>query len=286
MNQTKQRGSRHSIKFVLFLYTIFGYKFIYYFMYPVTFFYFLIANNVKQSLKDYYAHLNIPFTTQIYFTHLRMFAISMLDRFISKIHPEQYTFEYKNNEVPIDIMSSGVVLIHSHFGGWAASPTGSHVTNKINIVMQESMLADIKALEKDLEIKSNINVIDINKSNIGVSIEIANALMNEEIVAIMADRIANSKAACEVSFLGENAVFNKNPFQVAYKTNKPLLVYFIIWVGIQRYKVEYIEIHMDRNTSESEATMDALQLYVNKYEEIIKLYPTQWFNLYNFWEKK
>jgi len=286
MNQTKQRGSKNSIKLVLFLYNVFGYKFIYYFMYPVTFFYFLIASNVKQSLREYYSHLNITFTSKIYFTHLRMFAISMVDRFISKIHPEHYTFEYKNNEIPIHVMSSGVVLIHSHFGGWAASPIGAHVKNKINIVMQESMLTDIKALEKELEIESNINVIDINKGSIGVSIEIANALMNEEIVAIMADRIANPKAACSVPFLGENAVFNKNPFQVAYKTNKPILVYFIIWIGIQKYKVEYIEIHMDSNTSEAEATMNALQLYVDKYEEMVTLYSTQWFNLYDFWEKK
>jgi len=286
MHQTKQRGSKQSIQLVLHLYHFFGYKFIYYFMYPVTFFYFLIASNVKKSLQNYYKHLNVEFTSQVYYEHLRMFAVSMVDRFISKIHPEHYDFRYENKEVPVKTLLSGGVLVYSHFGGWAASTTGSHVKNKINIVMQEAMLTDIKGLEKKLEIESEVNIIDLDKGMIAVSVEIANALLNDEIVAIMADRVANEKAELEVLFLGEKAKFNKNPFQVAYKVDKPLLAYFIIWIDVQQYKVEYIHIVMDKNKTEADAVMEALETYVKKFEEIVRLYPSQWFNLYNFWEKK
>ena len=286
MQQTKQRGSKQSIQLVLSLYHLFGYRFIYYFMYLVTFFYFLIASNVKKSLQDYYKHLNIKFTSKVYYEHLRMFSVSMVDRFISKIHPEDYDFKYETNEVPVKTLASGGVLIYSHFGGWAASTTGSHVKNKINIVMQESMLTDIKGLEKKLEIESEVNVIDVDKGMIAVSVDIANALLNEEIVAIMADRVSNEKAEVEVLFLGEKATFNKNPFQVAYKVDKPLLAYFIIWTDVQQYKVEYINIIMDKNKTETDAVMEALEAYVEKFEEIVRLYPNQWFNLYDFWEKK
>ena len=48
---TKQRGSGWSIKLAFNLYKLFGYKFIYIIMYPVTFFYFIFASNVKESLK-------------------------------------------------------------------------------------------------------------------------------------------------------------------------------------------------------------------------------------------
>jgi len=286
MHHTKQRGSKQSIKLVLNLYSLFGYKFIYYFMYPVTFFYFLIARNVKESLAAFYKHLNIEFTSRVYYTHLRMFAISMVDRFISKIHPEDYTFSYETAKVPVEKLASGSVLVYSHFGGWGASVSGSHVNNKINIVMQEAMLDDIKSIEEELEIESKVNVIDISEGTIAVSIEIANALMNEEIVAIMADRVANAKAEVEVMFLGEKATFNKNPFQVAYKVDKPILAYFIIWTGLQQYKVEYIHIAMDKSKKEVDAVTEALEIYVKKFEEIVRLYPSQWFNLYNFWEKK
>lgn len=255
-------------------------------MYPVTFFYFLVAKNAKVGLRAYYEHLNIKFTNKVYFNHLRLFAICLVDRFISKIEPQKYTFSYKNREVPVKMLESGAILLYSHFGGWAASSNSAKVDNKINIVMKESMLEGIKKLEDEIDIESNLNVIDLGKGTLAVSIEIANALLNDEVVAIMADRASNTKAECSMMFLGEEAKFNKNPFQVAYKVNKPILVYFIIWVDIQHYKVEYIRIDMDKTKNEEQAISTALEIYVHKLEEIVRTYPNQWFNLYDFWEKK
>ncbi len=286
MENGKQRGSGWSIQLALYLYKLFGYKFLYYLLYPIAFFYFLVAKNAKESLKIYYKNLDIEFNNKIYFEHLRIFAICMVDRFVSKINPENYSFEYDNIEIPIKTLESGTVLVYSHFGGWAASSSGAHVKNKINIVMQEAMLDSIKKLENAIGLKSQINIIDLNQGAIAVSVQIANALMNEEVVTVMADRASNGKAEMEVVFLNKKAKFNKNPFQVAYKTDKPILAYFIILSGIQKYKVEYVKINMDRSKTEDEAVKAALTQYVNKLEEIVRQYPNQWFNFYNFWEKK
>jgi len=286
VTQRTQRGSGWSISLALNIYRVLGYKFLYYFMYPVTFFYFLVAKNAKVGLRAYYRHLNIEFTNKVYFNHLRLFAVCLVDRFISKIDSEQYHFSYDNRDVPVKILESGAILLYSHFGGWAASSNSAKMNNKINIVMKESMLEGIKKLEDKIGTESNLNVIDLDKGTLAVSIEIANALLNDEVVAIMADRASNEKAEYIMPFLGEDAKFNKNPFQVAYKVDKPILVYFIIWVGIQHYKVEYIRIDMDKSKDEEKAIATALTIYVEKLEEIVRTYPNQWFNLYDFWEKK
>ena len=91
---TVQRGSGWSIKLVFTLYKIFGYKFTYFLMFPVTFFYFLFASNVKIALKIYYAKLDIEFSNKIYYKHLFNFAICMVDRFISKYDCKSYNFTY------------------------------------------------------------------------------------------------------------------------------------------------------------------------------------------------
>lgn len=286
MEKGKQRGSGWSIQLALFLYKLFGYKFLYYLLYPITFFYFLVAKNAKEPLKIYYKNLGVEFNNKIYYEHLRIFAICLVDRFTSKINPENYTFEYDNIEIPTKILESGTVLVYSHFGGWAASSSGAHVKNKINIVMQEVMLDGIKQLEKSMGLKSQLNIIDLNQGAIAVSVQIANALMNEEVVTIMADRASNKKAEMEVVFLNKKAAFNKNPFQIAYKTDKPILAYFIILSGMQKYKVEYIKINIDKSKTEEIAVEEALTQYVKKFEEIVKQYPNQWFNFYDFWEKK
>ena len=286
MTQRKQRGSGWSISFALNIYRVLGYKALYYFMYPVSFFYFLVAKNAKVGLRAYYEHLNSEFTNKVYFNHIRLFAVCLVDRFISKMNPKEYRFSYENREVPVKMLESGAILLYSHFGGWAASSNSAKVNNKINIVMKESMLEGIKKLEDKIDTESNLNVIDLDKGTLVVSIEIANALLNNEVVAIMADRASNAKAEYIMPFLGEDAKFNKNPFQVAYKVDKPILVYFIIWVDIQHYKVEYMRIDMDKSKDEEKAIATALTTYVHKLEEIVRAYPNQWFNLYDFWEKK
>ena len=286
MKQTQQRGSAWSIRLAMRLYKLFGYRVVYYAMYPTAFFYFLVASNVKEALRDYYENIGTPFNNRVYFEHLRVFAICLVDRFVSKLDPQSYRFEYENIEIPKKILSSGSILIYSHFGGWAASSSGVHVTNTINLVMQEAMIDGIKRIEDAMEIESQLNIIDVNKGAIHVSIEIANALMNDEVVAIMADRASNRKAEIEIPFFNKTAYFNKNPFQIAYKVDKPILAYFIILTGIQTYKVDYITIEMDRSKKEDEAIREALLIYIKKFEKVIQDYPNQWFNLYKFWEKR
>ena len=251
-------------------------------MYPVTFFYFLVASNVKEALKIYYKHLDIKFTNALYYEHLRIFAITMVDRFITKVDASSYEFVYDDADTPLEIFKHSTILLQSHFGGWASSSNVSRTTNKIHVVMQESMMDSIKAIEESIGIQSNISVIDLNKGTIAVSISIANAMMADEVVAIMGDRASNDKSVIRANFLGEVANFNKNPFQIAYKMAKPILVYFVIYIGIQKYKIEYLRIDLDQEKSESEAIKKALHQYIEKYEDVIQRYPKQWLNFFDF----
>ena len=211
----------------------------------------------------------------------------MVDRFVSKIDAKSYTFEYQDKEKVKSILDNGCILLFSHFGGWASASSNPNTSNKIHIVMKEVLLEGIKKIENSVQEKSNnLNVIDLNSGGISVSIQIANALMNNEIVAIMADRASDTKYEKAMPFLNDTAHFNKNPFQIAYKTNKPILVFFIIFDKMQTYKIEYKHIILDQALSQEEAITVSLNEYVNMYETIVKKYPNQWFNFYNFWEKK
>ncbi|ADG93975.1 acyltransferase [Arcobacter nitrofigilis DSM 7299] len=283
----KQRGSGWSIKLVFNLYKLFGYKFVYFLMYPVSFFYFLLASNVKYSLKKYYKTLGLEFNNWIYFEHLRMFAICLVDRFISKYDSNSYNFIYEEKETILEIMNSKTILLFSHFGGWASSSSNPVTKNRINIVMHEVILDSIKEIENSIEKKlSNIHVIDQSMGQIPVSIEIANAISNNEIIAIMADRPTSDKYKYKTKFFGKDAYFNKNPFKISYKTRTPILCCFVVNTGLQKYKVETIKLNLDFNLKEKEAIEIAIKEYVKLFEDILLKYPNQWFNFYNFWESK
>ncbi|WP_428028710.1 lysophospholipid acyltransferase family protein [Arcobacter sp.] len=282
--QTKQRGSGWSIQLVFNMYKIFGYNFIYYLMYPVTFFYFIFASNVKESLKIYYETLGLKFTNLIYFEHLRMFAICMVDRFISKVSPSDYKYIYDDKEELTDILNSGKILLLSHYGGWATASNTPHIKNKINIVMKEVLLNSIKNIENSIENKNyKVNIIDLNEGGVSSSIKIANALLSDEIVAMMGDRSNEKKYNEKVKFFDKYAGFNKNPFQIAYKLKKPIVIFFVSNIAKQTYEVKYFNIELNFNLKEKEAIDIAIKEYVKLFEDILLKYPNQWFNFYNFW---
>ncbi|WP_428025197.1 lysophospholipid acyltransferase family protein [Arcobacter sp.] len=266
------------------MYKIFGYNFIYYLMYPVTFFYFIFASNVKESLKIYYETLGLKFTNLIYFEHLRMFAICMVDRFISKVSPSDYKYIYDDKEELTDILNSGKILLLSHYGGWATASNTPHIKNKINIVMKEVLLNSIKNIENSIENKNyKVNIIDLNEGGVSSSIKIANALLSDEIVAMMGDRSNEKKYNEKVKFFDKYAGFNKNPFQIAYKLKKPIVIFFVSNIAKQTYEVKYFNIELNFNLKEKEAIDIAIKEYVKLFEDILLKYPNQWFNFYNFW---
>lgn len=283
---TKQRGSGWSIKLVFTFYTLFGYTFIYYLMYPVTFFYFLVAGNVKEALRDYYHHINKPFNNRVYFEHLRHFAITMCDRFVSKVSPKDYSFEVVNENELLHHLHGGGILLLSHFGGWS-SAGNCFEGFKINIVMHEVLLQAIQEIEGRVPTaQNNLHVIDLAKGGIFVSLEIAAALLRHEIVAMMGDRATEAKHEQAITFFGEKAAFNKNPFYLAYKTEKPLIALGVAYQKPQCYTIDFLHITMNKQNHPDEEIEKAMQAYADFTATLVEKYPEQWFNFYHFWKEK
>lgn len=279
---TIQRGSGWSIRLVFFLYRLFGYAFVYYLMYPVTFFYFLVATNVKIALRDYYKNIGKPFNSWIYFHHLRHFALCMCDRFISRVAYEDYTFEAKDGMEKLEsLMEEGCVVLMSHYGGWAAA--GNCFSQyKISIVMQEALLGEIKQIEDELPSSNqNLTIIDLARGGAYAAMEAVSVLLRGEILAMMADRATKEEYHESIEFFGKKANFNKNPFYFAQKTQKPLVAIIFTYHKPQHYKVQFKKINPD-----GENYKTPMRTYAAFLEDVIKQNPEQWFNFYHFWKEE
>lgn len=285
----KQRVGGIVVKTLYKFYKIFGYKAVYFSLYFVVSYYFLFAKNVKDALKLYYKHLGLKFSNKIYFQHLFNYALTTSDRFISKADPEIYTFNNPRREHLVNEIQSGSILLLNHFGGWATAGNYFQAEeNKIHIVMNEAMLNSAKELEDiiDKKNKANVNVIDLSKGPINAYIQIANALMENESVALMGDRAIDKKNEISIDFLGKKANFNKNPFIIAHKTKKPIIVIFVILQEPLKYKLVFKKIELEYDLKEDIAVEKAMLSYIDYLTTILKENPLQWFNFYNFWEKK
>lgn len=117
----------------------------------------------------------------------------------------------------------------------------------------------------------------MNQGGIAANIQIANALMNKEIIAMMADRAVDSTKVVEVEFFGSKVKINKNPFDIAKRMSKPALAIFVINKELRKYDLFFEEIKGD-------SIEEMAQNYINVLESILKKNPMQWYNFYDFFK--
>ena len=279
----KQYGNALGHKIILAVYNIFGYGFVSFILNFVAMYYVLFTPSIKKSLESYYKHLGLKLTYRAYFKHIKLFSLSVLDRFISRMKPDELLFERENKDVFMSLQEGGIVLL-SHIGGWA---TAAHSMKAdippMNIVMHEATKDKISEVEKSKRRhnEGHVKIIDLNQGAIPANIQIANALMNKEIIAMMADRVTDPKKVVEVEFLGSKVLINRNPFDIAYRFKKVLVVTFVILVEEKHYKLVFKNISLNEKSLEEIA-----QEYMDILTDIIKIYPNQWYNFFDFFNPR
>ena len=278
--EVKQRGNALGHKIILFLYKFFGYSFVAFILNFVALYYVLFTPSIKKNLRSYYKHQGIAFSNRVYFKHIKSFALSIFDRFVSRIRPDDLEFERYNTEV-IPLLQEGGVILQSHTGSWASA---LHILGKkfppMNIVMRESTKEDINKVEENTQRKNEelVKFIDLNKGGIAANIQIANALMNKELVGMMADRVADPKQVVKVEFFGSLVEINKSPFTIAKKVKKPVVAIFVLSTAVKKYD---LSLHL----IEAGSIEEMAQSYASILESIMRKHPNQWYNFYDFFKE-
>jgi len=277
--EIKQRGTAFGYKIVLWIYRLVGYKFVSFILNFVALYYVLFTPLVKKSMQSYYNHQGIKLTSLTYFKHIKMFSLSIFDRFVSRINPEKLKFDIHNLDAIKTLDEGGIVLL-SHVGSWAtAANCLEDGILSMHIVMRESTQETINKVEKSNNRynEKSVKIIDLNKGNIAANIQIANALMNKEVIAMMADRVQDKTQVVEVELLGATVNINKTPFDIAKRLKKPMLAMFVLSKGEKEYDLHFEAISL-------ESIKNMAQKYANILEDILKKNPLQWYNFFDFFK--
>jgi predicted LPLAT superfamily acyltransferase len=64
------------------------------------------------------------------------------------------------------------------------------------------------------------------------------------------------------------------------------LVVHVMKTGTKRYKIYVTPLQYDKNTPRSRQIDELADGYVRELERIIRQYPTQWYNYFDFWNQK
>lgn len=109
-----------------------------------------------------------------------------------------------------------------------------------------------------------------------------NALRDGDIVSMPGDRVFGSPKALIVSFFGGTAELPMGPFQMAVSRDLPIVPVFCMKETWNTYKVLSYVLRPDSNLPRKEQMQRLAQQFAELMERHIELYPTQWFNYFEF----
>jgi len=114
---------------------------------------------------------------------------------------------------------------------------------------------------------------------------IKNALDNGDIIVLPCDRLFGSTKNIVRPFLGKEAAFPVGTFRMAAQMKVPMLTVFVMKEHGRHYRAYVRPIETQETTSKIKQAEGLAEGYIQALEQMVKRYPAQWFNFYNFWSK-
>ncbi len=128
---------------------------------------------------------------------------------------------------------------------------------------------------------TNIKMIPI-RPDMGHLFEIDQALQRGETVSMPADRIFGSQKKLQIPFLGQVANFPYGPFSITTMRGLQVLAVHVMKEKSRTYKIYATPLLYNLEAPRQEQIKELAEKYVTELERMVNLYPTQWYNYFEF----
>ena len=266
-------------------------------LYPILFivvpFYMLFKRKGYTAIMHYFKQCyNLPTWKAFYQTfrnHL-IFGQIVLDKFaVLSGNKTRYTVNItgKSYYDKLSSENNGFIIASSHIGNFEmGSIIFQQDKRQKYALVYEGETAELQQNRIKTLKTSNINLISV-KEDMSHLFTLKQVLENGEIVIIPCDRLYGSSKKINCNFLKNNADFPLAPFHLAARMNVPLVSLFVMKDNYKTYHAYILPINSPPTDLSPSKKADFLaHNFVSSCEQIIKKYPHQWFNFYEFFEKK
>ena len=292
----KTRGNRFGYNFFILILKYIGISFAYFFLcFVVTYFVFFAPSSTKYTYRYYRRIWKFnPLKSILHvFKNYHVFGQVIIDKAASLLgFGNKFEYAYDGEEyihAMTENKTSGFMM-GAHIGN---REIAGHLLNrfytKVNIVLVDAEQRNIKELlEQNTAHKpQNVNLISL-KNDFSHIYEINAAVKKSELLCIHADRFLEKTDVVAVNFLGQTANFPLGPFQMAVTLRLPVVYVFSVKENKRKYHFYGIPSDLKPEDytqhSKNEVAKTLLLEYVSALESMVKQYPDQWFNYYDFWE--
>lgn len=221
----------------------------------------------------------------VYLNHFR-FGQVILDRF-GVYAGKRYRFEVDGMPLmeELEAQPEGFLMLSSHVGNYEmAGYMLQSKVKKINALVFAGETETVMENRQRILSRNNIGMILV-KEDLTHLFAVNAALDNGEIVSIPADRIFGSQKSAECCFFGEKAQFPLGAFATAVQKEVSVLAVFVMKEGMRKYHAYVRKLQLDQQANKREQMQRLAQSFASQLEDIVRHYPTQWFNYYDFWKQ-
>lgn len=288
----KTRGGLFGYRFFLFLIKVFGIRAAYIFLGFVVIYFIPFAPKATRANWRYarnILHYNWLRSVSFLFLSYYRFGQTLIDKCaIGSGQTEDYDFHFDHTlSELLEILDSdtGAILIGAHVGNWEiGAPFFGEYGEKMHVVLFDAEYQKIKDLLAKQIRGVNYNVIPVNEDDLTHVFKIKEVLNNREYVCFQGDRFVEGSKTIRMEFMGKEAEFPAGPYILATHLQVPVVFYFAIRQKGMRYFFNFVPAKPVEKDKKSKPEIVLLKQYVTTLESIVRKYPEQWFNYYDFWK--
>ena len=283
----KSKGTVLGYKIFIFFISKLGVRAAYGLLYFVALYYVFFAGKSTRAI-FYYFHKRLKYSflkslISIYKSYYT-FGMTIIDKAaISSGLKSQFTYECDGVENIIDLLDKqkGGIMISAHVGNFEIAEfffEEIDTRSQISLVTTDAEHQNIKEYMEKVTIRSKVKFILV-QDDMSHIFEINNALTNGELVCFTGDRYMKDQKILTESLMGKVANFPAGPFLLASRLNVPVLFVYVMKENNKHY-----HLYARRAEVKNRDAQDLLRKYTESVEWMLKKYPLQWFNYFDFWE--
>ncbi len=306
-------GSIWHMKLLFSLYRLLGKGFFQILLHPVVFFFYLCSPRTRRISRAYLSRVHSVSgdggevkSSEIY-RHIFSFSYSLLEK-LSAWAGDMHSSGMKEMTPGVKQLKEqlsrkeGAVIIGSHLGNmemlraFASLETGDYLPPfGIHSIVDFSGTAKFNQLLKEINPESMVHLVNASDISADRIISLQQAIEQGDLVIIAGDRTAKNnrmKNTC-VSFLGDEAYFPQGAFTMATLLEGSIYYMFALRSDDRDLNSPY-EFHvypsehpLGKSRRERKKILQNLtEEFVGHLEKLCLAHPSQWFNFYDFWEKR
>ena len=226
------------------------------------------------------------------FRHVLSFASTVHDRiYLLNDRFDLFDIEVIGAEALHASLASqpGALLIGAHLGSFEVlrAVGRGKAGLKVAMMMYEENARKINSTLEAINPAATQDIIALGRMD--SMLEARDKLDQGYLVGMLADRGLGNDATVDCDFLGKTAPFPVGPFRMAAMLRRPVFFMAGLYLGGNRYQIHFEPLADFSETSRADrnaAMLAAQQRYAERLSHFCRIAPYNWFNFFDFWQKK